>query len=549
MSEVLKKKAVQEAYKCGRDPIYFIENYCKVIHPKRGLVPLTLYDYQKEAITQYVAHSKVVVNKARQLGFSTITAAFIVWLIYFHKNKSVLIVATKADVAKNIIKKIKLILAQLPDWLYLADVTINQAHQVGLSNNSFVKAAARSDDVGRSEALSLLVIDEAAHIQKMDELWTGLYSTVSTGGKVIVLSTPKGIGNWFHKCFSEAETRENGFHPLVVNWWENPEYAIDLEEDRNVPGGYTSSWFRDFTRAFTRQEIAQELLTSFLESGDTFIDPAVIQKHDAIACEPIEERLIDKKLWIWKKPREGKKYLIAADTAGGGAGGTDNCSCVVMEVMDCEIVAEYKGKITPDVFADYLLEIAEYYNDAYIVPENNGVGLSTALILKRSGYRNLGYFDLETGNLVDRWAADINNLNPGYPMTPKSRPVILAKFQEFINNGYVKFYSKRIIKELQTFIVENGKPQAASGHNDDLIMALAIAIWVRDICPAFNVRTTAVDYMQMYGAAKRTANDFSQFQPSSGEEYKRRFKEAAEKQNSIVLPTGEKLNTGWIFKI
>jgi phage FluMu gp28-like protein len=74
-----------------------------------------------------------------------------------------------------------------------------------LTNGSEVKAASTSGDAGRSEALSLLVIDEAAHVDGLEELWTGLYPTLSTGGRCIALSTPNGVGNWFHKTYIEAE--------------------------------------------------------------------------------------------------------------------------------------------------------------------------------------------------------------------------------------------------------------------------------------------------------------------------------------------------------
>lgn len=548
--QVLKKQAIQEAIKCGRDPIYFIEKYCKISHPVKGLIPFKLYNYQKEAIKTYLCYDNVIINKARQLGFSTLTAAFIVWLVYFHKNKHVLVVSTKADVAKNLIKKVKLILSELPDWLYLADVSINQAHMVGLTNNSWVKSISRSEDAGRSESLSLLVIDEAAHIRGMDQLWKGLASTIATGGKCIVLSTPKGVGNWFHKYFTEAETKENNFHPITVHWWENPEYAKGLQENLDVPGGYTSPWFEKFTKGWTYQEIAQELLASFLESGDTFIDARVIRDYEEKVLPPIEELLTDRKLWVWKKPIVGKKYIVVGDTASGGAGGNDYCAAVVMETSDCEIVAEYKNRISPDVFADFLLEVATMYNKAYIVVENNGVGLSTAITLKRSEYKNLGYFDLSTGKLIDKWTAEYNRINPGYAITQKNRPIILSKFQEFLNKKYLKCYSKRFVKELYTFVVENSKPRAISGQNDDLIMATALAIWIRDICPEFSSKSTAVDYLQMCDAVKRSAQTLDELSNYNRSDIiRQKYKEEAEKQYSIMLPNGRLIQSDWIFRI
>ena len=99
-----------------------------------------------------------------------------------------------------------------------------------------------SGDAGRSEALSLLVIDEAAHVESLDELWAGLYPTISTGGRVIALSTPNGVGNWFHKTYTEAADGSNDFHPILLNW--------DVHPDRD------QAWFEKETRNMSRREIA-----------------------------------------------------------------------------------------------------------------------------------------------------------------------------------------------------------------------------------------------------------------------------------------------------
>ncbi len=89
----------------------------------------------------------------------------------------------------------------LPDWLQIAEIKIDNRTSFELTNGSQIKASSTSGDAGRSEALSLLIIDEAAHVEGMSELWTGLYPTLSTGGRCIALSTPNGVGNWFHKTY------------------------------------------------------------------------------------------------------------------------------------------------------------------------------------------------------------------------------------------------------------------------------------------------------------------------------------------------------------
>lgn len=504
--QILKNEAIKEIFKCGDDVTYFIDNYCKIQHPVKGVIPFKLRDYQREALKVFLAHDRTIVNKARQLGFSTLLAAFIVWLILFHNDKNVLIIANKKDVAKNTLKKVKLIMKLLPTWMYLADVIENNVHTLVLSNGSSVKSVARSDDAGRSEAVSLLVLDEAAHIDRMDELWKGAASTIATGGKVIAISTPNGMGNWFHEYFTKAESGEIDWFPFITHWWENPDFAEDIEDDPSVPGGKTSSWFRKTTEGWTRFQIAQELLTSFLESGETFFPNETIGHYTKLAMDPIEKLGMDQGLWIWKNPRPGFRYLISADTALGT--GEDSSAAQVIELQDLEVVAEYKGKLPPDVFGEFLIELGHKYNDAYICPEGghlSQVGQVTCFTIKNLGYKNLCYFDKDSGRLIDQWSAEYKGVPPGFAMTQANRMAVLAKLEEFMRKKFVKCYSKRLASEMATFILKNGKAQAVKGLNDDLVMSLAIAVWVRDVCPEFRSSTTAADMVKMFKAAQKTA--------------------------------------------
>ena len=186
-----KKRQVEEIIKCGKDPIYFFNTYVKIQHPTRGLVPFDTFPFQDDCVQDFIDHKFNIILKSRQLGISTLSAAYAVWLSLFYKEQSILIIATKQKVAQNIIRKVKTILSNIPSWLYITKVVGNNKQEVEFSNGSIIKAVPTSDDAGRSEALSLLIIDEAAFIKNFDTLWTGLYSTLSTGGRAIILSTPR----------------------------------------------------------------------------------------------------------------------------------------------------------------------------------------------------------------------------------------------------------------------------------------------------------------------------------------------------------------------
>ena len=245
MPRLSKKETMREIVKCGKDPSYFINNYARISHPLKGLIPFKTYPFQDDLLVDFNDYRFTVILKARQLGISTITAAYIVWLMLFHRDKNVLVIATKFATAANLVKKVKNIMQNVPPWLRIAQIKIDNRTSFVLTNGSEVKAASTSGDAGRSEALSLLVIDEAAHVEGLEDLWTGLYPTLSTGGRCIALSTPNGVGNWFHKTYVEAEQNVNDFHPVNLPWSVHP--------DRD------QEWFEKETRNMSRRQIAQEL--------------------------------------------------------------------------------------------------------------------------------------------------------------------------------------------------------------------------------------------------------------------------------------------------
>ena len=243
--QLSKKELVKEIVKSGKDPHYFINNYAKISHPIHGLVPFKTYEFQKDILEDFNDYRFSVILKARQMGISTIIGAYISWMMLFHRDKNILVMATKYQTASNLVKKVKAVMKHLPDWLRIADINVDNRTSFELANGSQIKASSTSGDAGRSEALSLLVVDEAAHVDGLEELWTGLYPTLSTGGRCVALSTPNGVGNWFHQTYTDAEEEKNDFFPTILPW--------DLHPERD------QGWYEKETRNMSRREIAQEL--------------------------------------------------------------------------------------------------------------------------------------------------------------------------------------------------------------------------------------------------------------------------------------------------
>ena len=471
--QLTKKEIYREVLKCGKDPVYFINNYARISHPQKGLIPFKTYDFQTELLSDFNNYRFNIILKARQLGISTITAAYIVWLMLFHRDKNILVIATKFGTASNLVKKVKNIIKNVPDFLRVSDITIDNRSSFELSNGSQIKASSTSGDAGRSEALSLLVIDEAAHVEGLSELWTGLYPTLSTGGRCIALSTPNGVGNWFHKTYTEAEQGANDFYPTILPWEAHP------ERDR--------AWFEKETRNMSRRQIAQELECNFNTSGETVIHPDDIKRIINNIKDPKYKTGFDRNFWIWEEYSADSTYLLVADVARGD--GKDYSVFHIFKLETMEVVAEYQGKPTPDIYANMLCSVGKEFGNALLVVENNSVGFAVLDKLIELEYPNLYYSIKSTHEYINQIEAEtVSNSVAGFSTTQKTRPLIVAKLEEFIRNKLITLYSTRILNELKTFVWNNGRPEAMRSYNDDLVMALAIGCWVRDTALETNKR-------------------------------------------------------------
>jgi len=472
--ELTKKEIIKEIRQCGKDPTYFVNNYARISHPLKGLIPFKTYNYQSDLLDEFNDHRFTVILKARQLGISTITAAYIAWMLLFHRDRNVLVMATKFGTASNLVKKVKHMIKHLPPWLLqLASVSVDNRSSFELSNGSQIKASSTSGDAGRSEALSLLVIDEAAHVENLDELWTGLYPTLSTGGRCIALSTPNGVGNWFHQSYIDAESDKNDFYPIKLMWDVHPERDQD--------------WFANETKNMSYRQIAQELLCNFNASGETVIHSQDIERILAETAEPKYKTGFDRNYWIWEEYNSENTYLLSADVARGD--GQDYSVFHVFKLETMEIVAEYQGKLPPDMFASVVDTAGKEYGNCMVVIENNSIGYSVLEKLKESAYSNIYHSIKSTHEYIDELAAERRSgAVAGFTMSMKTRPLVVAKFEEFIRNKLLKIYSKRLQSELSTFVWHNGRPEAMRSYNDDLIMACAIGCWVRDTAIIENQR-------------------------------------------------------------
>lgn len=477
MSQDIKNIIAQEYIKCAKDPAYFMKKYCYIQHPTRGRILFNLYPFQEKVLHLFRDNQFLITLKSRQLGISTLAAGYSLWLMIFHKDKNILALATTQATARNLVTKVQFMYDQLPKWLRLQAVEKNKL-SLRLKNGSKIQAKSSNSDAARSEAVSLLLIDEAAFIDNIEETFTAAQQTLATGGQCMALSTPNGIGNWFHSTYAKAETGENSFVPIKLPWTVHPE--------RN------QTWRDMQDRDLGPRMAAQECDCDFLSSGETVFEPEdLIFYEDTYQKDPTEKRGVDGNLWVWESPDYTKSYMVTADVSRGDS--TDYSTFHVMDIESCVQVAEYKGKLSPKEFGNVLVGIASEYNDALLVVENANIGWSTIEQILEREYKNLYYSSTSNMDTVESYMTkyEREKLVPGFTMSMRTRPLVIAKMTEYIREKSVTIQSKRLLQEMRVFVWKNGKAQAQTNYNDDLVMAFATSLYVRDT--ALKLRQQGMD--------------------------------------------------------
>lgn len=243
---------------------------------------------------------------------------------------------------------------------------------------------------------------------------------------------------------------------------------------------------------YSNEIVSHNCDADFLTSGDTFFDIDLLTFYEqTYQTDPLERRGIDGNYWVWESPDYLKSYMVVADVARGD--GADSSTCHVIELESCTQVAEYKGKLSPKDFGNFLVGVASEYNGALLVVENANIGWATIEQIIERGYQNLYYSSRNNMETVESYMTkyERDQLIPGFTTSMKTRPLVLAKIQEYIFDKSVIIRSKRTLSEMRVFVWKNGKAQAQLGYNDDLVMALAIGMYVRDT--ALRMRQQGMD--------------------------------------------------------
>jgi hypothetical protein len=514
-----KEQLMLEYAKCVKNTPYALRTYLQTYdNTVSQYVPLELFPDQISLLEDYENYNENIALKYRQAGVSTVTAAWASKKLAFAKKtkpEKILIIANKLDTSMEMANKIRGFTEQWPSWTGIGfSSEKNSQRHYKLNNGCEVKAVATSRDALRGYTPTILIFDEAAFIEADGDFWSACMASLSTGGKVIVVSTPNGYDPIYYEIYDQALRGMNDFKISEMFWFKDPRYTRDLqlikvedlihyylnredykdldiidyststprERDFNeikqkISDGYkpTSAWFESMVKKlkYDKRKVSQELECNFLGSGDNVFDSRQLQDiKQNMLKEPVN-KMMGGSLWIWKEPIQGHKYIMGVDVSRGDS--EDFTSMIIIDFDEREQVLEYIGKIPPDVAAEIAYKWAMMYSAFIVIDITGGMGVSTARKLQEMNYKNLYIDGVEMGN---KWKYDPKSLDkiPGLNFNNK-RVQIISSFEESMRHGF-KIYSNRLFNEMNTFIYINGRPDHQKGHHDDLIMAIAMATYV-----------------------------------------------------------------------
>jgi len=513
-----KLEQLKEYARIIKDAPYALKTYLQTYdNTQKKYVPLELFPDQIQLINDYEKYNENITRKYRQAGVTTVTAAWISKKLQTAKPENperVLIIANKRDTAIEMANKIRNFLDQWPEWINVGfSPDKNSESRFRLNNGCEVKAVATSADALRGYTPTILVFDEAAYIEAGEDFWAASMASLSTGGKIILISTPNGYDPIYYGVYDQAIRGINDFHITDLRWFKDPRYTKDLrwikcqdivhymlnreqynddevvmwnfdienykdfEEDGYKP---FSSWFESMSKKFKydRRKIAQELECDFLGSGDGVI-PNDIQENIAKNMIRVpKEKYMQGTFWQWKDPIQGHRYIMGVDVSRGDS--EDFSSINIIDFDDREQVVEYIGKIPPDDLAAIAYKWGILYGNAFIVIDiTGGMGIATSRKLQEMNYKNLFIDGINTQNIWEYNKKAMEKI-PGINFNNK-RTQIVAAFEEQLRKGF-QVRSNRLLNELNTFVYINGRPDHMKGAHDDSIMSMSIALYAGDIC-------------------------------------------------------------------
>ena len=460
---------LQEYKKCMDDPVYFAEEYVKVISLDQGLVSFKLYPYQRTMFEHFKENRFSVVLACRQSGKSISACAYLLWYALFNPEKTVAILANKGATAREMLSRITLMLENTPFFLQPGSKALNKG-SLEFSNNSRIIAAATSGNSIRGMSVNLLYLDEFAFVERAAEFYTSTYPVISAGKdtKVIITSTANGIGNQYHKIWEGAVQGINEFRPFRVDWHDVP--------------GRDEEWKTQTIANTSQLQFDQEFGNTFFGTGDTLVNAETLMN---LRAKPPIKMLEGGLLKVYEEPKKGHDYIMTVDVSKGRGQDYSTFTLIDISVRPFAQVAVYRNNtISPILFPNIIYKYAKPYNNAYVVVESNDQGTVVC---------NGLYHELEYENVHVESSVKANAI--GIEITRKSKRLGCSAIKDILETNKLNIVDEQTILEISTFEARGQSYEASEGNHDDLMMNLVMFGYF--VSTQFFADMTDIDLKQM----------------------------------------------------
>lgn len=507
ISEAKKAQQMQrllvelEWRRCARDKKYFIQKYVYIqVQPKwdtRGRTKFELFDYQEEALDTWNTNRFTVIVKARQLGFTTLAMADVLWHCLFQPGSNMLLVSKNQDSANKNLGMVKFMYQFLPDWMKERGPSLTKAAEYKLEFDFAdgmkcqVKSFAGTETAGAGETATMVVLDEFALMPDPTNTYRTIMPTTDAGGRLIIISTARGAYNEFAKIYKGAKAKLNQFVPLFQPWHASrliseKEYEAKRREFAANPWDFYAEYPSDDNEAF--RESGNPRFVNLPINADNFpFRGYIVEGQDGIQFEEHDEG----RVWLAEPFVDTEtSYYIGADPAQGRGG--DYSTAHVLTIDDDgvpRIVGFYSSNtVEPVEWAHEMDLLGRYFSGKHgaallAVEDQGGQGQLPINEL----HRNLAYPNPYVYRVTGRRGNQRSDRLFSFPMSSDRRRMVVDKLAEYLANAdsatpSLRGIHAKLLEELHQFVRQElpggGVRYAADyGCHDDLVMSLAIALW------------------------------------------------------------------------
>lgn len=467
----LTEHELREYIKCANDVNHFINNYVKIVHVDRGIVPFQMWPFQEKIVEAFEDNRFVICKLARQSGKSTVVVCgYFLWYVLFHPDVSVGILANKESTSIELLRRLKQSYELLPRFMKQGIIKWD-AKLIMLANNSRVRAESTSASAIRGDTFNILFLDEFAFVPEniAQDFMTSVFPTISSGKttKLFIVSTPNGY-NLFYKIWNDAEQKRNSYKPIGFTWRDVPGRDDEWAEEMRKNLGSEQAWEQEFECSF--QGSANTLISAKKLAQMIYHPPIDVRGGLKIYAHPVRAT----------QEHPSHVYVGTVDVSQGQEQDYSVLSIFDVTVSPFRQVAVFRqNNISPQLFAPVVRDVCAYYCSAFVLTEINDVGSVVADMLHAElEYEHVLYVRQhpKKGQILGGGFHPKSRL--GLRMTAAAKRIGCSGLRAMIERDQLIISDFDTIRELTTFVANGQNWQAESGNHDDIVMTLVLLGWL-----------------------------------------------------------------------